>query len=172
MRLGAVDPLPLVELVRGEIDAVLAESFHTWDHAPWVLIVEEAGGRFTDRTGGRASDQGGSLYSNTNLHSQLLASLRTRRIRVPDLEDDSRHGRAVAGLHRQKSMPHSPIYRTELAQLSGLTRACGGATHLPSTRTLASHLACAEQSIAGCYWSLARPRRRGVETWDKIVPIG
>jgi len=74
--LGAVDPLTLVELVRGEIDAVLAEGFHTWDHAPWVLIVEEAVGRFTDRTGGRASDQGGALYSNTNLHSQLLASLR------------------------------------------------------------------------------------------------
>jgi histidinol-phosphatase len=68
-------PLPLVELVRGEIDAFLAEGFHIWDHAPWVLLVEEAGGRFTDRTGGRASDQGGGLYSNAILHSQLLASL-------------------------------------------------------------------------------------------------
>ncbi len=68
-------PLPLVELVRGQIDAFLAERFHTWDHAPWILLVEEAGGRFTDRTGGRASDQGGGLYSNAVLHSQLLASL-------------------------------------------------------------------------------------------------
>lgn len=68
-------PLPLVELVRGEIDAFLAERYHKWDHAPWVLLVQEAGGRFTDRTGGRASDQGGGLYSNANLHSQLLASL-------------------------------------------------------------------------------------------------
>jgi histidinol-phosphatase len=68
-------PLPLVELVRGEIDAFLAERYHKWDHAPWVLLVEEAGGRFTDRTGGRASDQGGGLYSNAILHSQLLASL-------------------------------------------------------------------------------------------------
>jgi len=68
-------PLPLVELVRGEIDAFLAEGYHIWDHAPWVLLVEEAGGRFTDRTGGRASDQGGGLYSNAILHSQLLASL-------------------------------------------------------------------------------------------------
>lgn len=69
-------PLPLVELVRGEIDAFLAERYHTWDHAPWVLLVEEAGGRFTDRTGGHATDQGGGLYSNAILHSQLLASLR------------------------------------------------------------------------------------------------
>jgi histidinol-phosphatase len=68
-------PLPLVELVRGEIDAFLAECCHIWDHAPWVLLVEEAGGRFTDRTGGRSSDQGGGLYSNARLHSQLLASL-------------------------------------------------------------------------------------------------
>jgi histidinol-phosphatase len=71
-------PLPLVELVRGEIDAFLAERYHQWDHAPWILLVEEAGGRFTDRTGGRASDQGGGLYSNANLHSQLLASLHYR----------------------------------------------------------------------------------------------
>jgi histidinol-phosphatase len=68
-------PLPLVELVRGEIDALLAECCHIWDHAPWVLLVEEAGGRFTDRTGGRASDRGGGLYSNARLHGQLLASL-------------------------------------------------------------------------------------------------
>jgi histidinol-phosphatase len=68
-------PLPLVELVRGEIDAFLAECCHIWDHAPWVLIVEEAGGRFTDRTGGRSSDEGGGLYSNANLHRQLLAEL-------------------------------------------------------------------------------------------------
>ena len=68
-------PLPLVELVRGQLDAFLAEGFHTWDHAPWILLTEEAGGRFTDPTGGRASDRGGGLYSNAALHSQLLASL-------------------------------------------------------------------------------------------------
>jgi len=68
-------PLPLVELVRGEIDGFLAERYYTWDHAPWILLVEEAGGRFTDRTGGRASEKGGGLYSNANLHSQLRASL-------------------------------------------------------------------------------------------------
>jgi histidinol-phosphatase len=69
-------PLPLVELVRGEIDAFLVESFYIWDHAPWILLVEEAGGRFTDRRGGHAGDQGGGLYSNANLHSQLLTTLR------------------------------------------------------------------------------------------------
>lgn len=70
-----VSPLPLVELVRGEIDAFLAERYHTWDHAPWILLVEEAGGRFTDRTGGHASDRGGGLYSNAALHDQLRTAL-------------------------------------------------------------------------------------------------
>ncbi len=68
-------PLALVDLVRGEVDAFLAECCHIWDHAPWILLVEEAGGRFTDRTGGHAGDRGGGLYSNANLHGQLLAAL-------------------------------------------------------------------------------------------------
>jgi histidinol-phosphatase len=68
-------PAPPIKLIHGEIDAFLAECCHVWDHAPWALLVEEAGGRFTDRTGGRSSDQGGGLYSNASLHSQLLAAL-------------------------------------------------------------------------------------------------
>jgi histidinol-phosphatase len=67
--------LPLVELVRGEIDGFLAERYYKWDHAPWILLVEEAGGRFTDRTGGRAGDRGGGLYSNAFLHTELLTWL-------------------------------------------------------------------------------------------------
>ncbi|WP_276961902.1 hypothetical protein [Ferrimicrobium acidiphilum] len=39
---------------------------------PWILLVEQAGGRFTDRTGGHAGDQGGGLYSNATL---LLTTL-------------------------------------------------------------------------------------------------
>ena len=68
-------PLGLVELVRGEIDGFLAECCHVWDHAPWILLVEEAGGRFTDRAGGRRGDQGGGLYSNAHLHAELLRRL-------------------------------------------------------------------------------------------------
>ncbi len=81
-------PLPLVELVRGELDAFLVERYHLWDHAPWILLIEEAGGRFTDRTGGRAGDQGGGLYSNANLHTQLLAALQ-----YPKRPDPSRGAR-------------------------------------------------------------------------------
>jgi histidinol-phosphatase len=68
-------PLPLVEVVRGEIDGFLAERYFTWDHAPWILLVQEAGGRFTDPTGGGASDRGGGFYSNAALHDELLEAL-------------------------------------------------------------------------------------------------
>ncbi|UYM07522.1 inositol monophosphatase family protein [Solicola gregarius] len=59
---AARTPLPLVELVRGEVDGVLAEGFAAWDHAPWILLVQEAGGRFTDAVGGAAYERGGGLY--------------------------------------------------------------------------------------------------------------
>lgn len=74
-RVAPPTPLALVELVRGQIDGVLAEGFHVWDHAPWILLVEEAGGRFTDRTGGHGGGTGGGLYSNAELHTELLAAL-------------------------------------------------------------------------------------------------
>lgn len=74
-QLAGPSPLALVELVRGEIDVVLIEGSHIWDHAPWILLVEEAGGQFTNPLGGRTGDQGGGLYSNTPLHEPLLESL-------------------------------------------------------------------------------------------------
>lgn len=71
----ASSPLPLVEVVRGEIDGFLAERYFKWDHAPWILLVQEAGGRFTDPTGGSAGDRGGGFYSNAALHEELLEAL-------------------------------------------------------------------------------------------------
>jgi fructose-1,6-bisphosphatase/inositol monophosphatase family enzyme len=61
--------------VRGEIDGFLAECCHVWDHAPWILLVQEAGGRFTDRTGGSSGGAGGGLYSNRALHAELLVAI-------------------------------------------------------------------------------------------------
>jgi histidinol-phosphatase len=72
-------PLPLVELVRGDVDGVLAEGFAAWDHAPWILLVQEAGGRFTDPAGGDDNDRGGGLYSNAALHDALLTAVRYPR---------------------------------------------------------------------------------------------
>lgn len=68
-------PLPLVELVRGQVDGFLAERYYKWDHAPWILLVQEAGGRFTDPTGGCDGGRGGGFYSNAALHDELVQLL-------------------------------------------------------------------------------------------------
>jgi hypothetical protein len=43
--------LPLPEVIRGDIEAFYVDCCQVWDHAPWVLLMEEAGGRFTDHEG-------------------------------------------------------------------------------------------------------------------------
>lgn len=74
-RRPAPTPLGLIDLIRGEIDAYYVDCCHTWDHAPWILLVREAGGSFTDHRGGTAPDQRGGLYSNGRIHQALLAAL-------------------------------------------------------------------------------------------------
>ena len=54
-------------IASGELDVVVILSGQVWDHAPCVLIVEEAGGRFRDRRGGRRLDLLGGVYSNAHL---------------------------------------------------------------------------------------------------------
>jgi len=71
--------LPLIELIRGEIDAYLVDCCQVWDHAPWVLLVREAGGAFTDHDGGGRADRRGGLYSNASLHGALLAAITPNR---------------------------------------------------------------------------------------------
>jgi len=69
-------PLPLVDVIHGDIDAFYVECCQVWDHAPWVLLVQEAGGRFTDHDGGTRADRRGGLYSRAAIHDQLLAQIR------------------------------------------------------------------------------------------------
>jgi histidinol-phosphatase len=63
----------LIRLVRGEVDAFLSVGHQVWDHAPWMLLVEEAGGRFTKRS--PKEMHGGGLYSNGVLHNELLVAI-------------------------------------------------------------------------------------------------
>ena len=49
-----------------------------WDHAPFVVIVEEAGGRFTDLWGGRRIDTATAIFSSGPCHGQVLAIARRR----------------------------------------------------------------------------------------------
>ena len=66
------DPLgPVIALVDGRIDVVLASGGQVWDHAPRVLLVAEAGGRSTDLEGGRRPDRGGGTYTNGHLDHEV-----------------------------------------------------------------------------------------------------
>jgi fructose-1,6-bisphosphatase/inositol monophosphatase family enzyme/Ser/Thr protein kinase RdoA (MazF antagonist) len=67
--------LELIGLIRGEIDAYVVECCEIWDHAPWVLLVVEAGGAFTDHQGGTSPDRQGGVYSTAAVHDELVAML-------------------------------------------------------------------------------------------------
>lgn len=58
--------------VDGAIDAI---GVSVWDLAPVQVIVEEAGGTFTDFTGERRLDGGSAITSNGHLHPALLAAV-------------------------------------------------------------------------------------------------
>lgn len=71
--------LPLPEVIGGEIEAFYVDCCEVWDHAPWVLLVTEAGGRFTDHEGGRSPAKRGGLYSNSAVHEALLEAINSQR---------------------------------------------------------------------------------------------
>ncbi len=58
--------------VDGAVDAV---GVNVWDLAPVQVIVEEAGGRFTDARGESRIDSGTAVSSNGLLHGELLPTL-------------------------------------------------------------------------------------------------
>jgi histidinol-phosphatase len=65
-------------VAEGAVDAAVhAEpGVKLWDLAPLKLIVEEAGGRFTDLTGAARADGDSAVSSNGLLHDEVLTALR------------------------------------------------------------------------------------------------
>ncbi len=51
---------------------------NVWDVAPLQVIVEEAGGRFTDREGRPRADGGNAVTTNGLLHDEVLATFGRR----------------------------------------------------------------------------------------------
>jgi histidinol-phosphatase len=60
-----------VRLADGELDVIVSLGGLVWDHAPCVLVLEEAGGRFRDRHGGTRLDTLGGVYSNPHLSDPM-----------------------------------------------------------------------------------------------------
>jgi fructose-1,6-bisphosphatase/inositol monophosphatase family enzyme len=63
-------------VAEGVIDAAVWYGGDPWDHAAPSVIVEEAGGRFSDHAGGRRLDTRTAIYSNGLTHAPLLAGVR------------------------------------------------------------------------------------------------
>jgi histidinol-phosphatase len=62
----------------GTADAWLEAGVHEWDLAAPRLLLEEAGGKFTDFLGRPSHTMGMALGTNRVLHAQALAVLRAR----------------------------------------------------------------------------------------------
>lgn len=58
-------------VIEGRLEVVIDPSGKPWDHAPAAVLVEEAGGRFSDDHGGRRLDLGEARFSNGLVHAQL-----------------------------------------------------------------------------------------------------
>jgi histidinol-phosphatase len=65
-----------VLVAEGAVDAAVDHVVNAWDIAAVRVIVEEAGGRCTDLTGGPALDSGSLVSTNGRLHDEVLRRLR------------------------------------------------------------------------------------------------
>ena len=69
-----------VLVAEGAVDASFEPEVSLWDLAALQVVVEEAGGRFTDLSG-RSGPAGGSVVcSNGLLHDEVLAALQAGRV--------------------------------------------------------------------------------------------
>lgn len=62
-------------VAEGAVDLACEPEVSLWDLAALTVIVEEAGGRFTDLSGVDRADGGSAAASNGRLHDELLAAL-------------------------------------------------------------------------------------------------
>jgi histidinol-phosphatase len=63
-------------VAEGAIDIAYDPIAAWWDMAPILVIVEEAGGRFTNLAGEARADGGSGVSTNGMLHDDVLAALR------------------------------------------------------------------------------------------------
>ena len=57
----------------GRADVMIDPALNLWDAAPLPVILEEAGGRFTDWQGERNIHSGDGIGTNRQLHQAVLA---------------------------------------------------------------------------------------------------
>ena len=65
-------------VAEGAIEIAFDPIVAWWDMAPILVIVEEAGGRFTNLAGETRADGGSGVSTNGALHDEVLAALSSR----------------------------------------------------------------------------------------------
>ena len=65
-----------MKIAEGKAEIYVETDLKPWDLAPCKVILEEAGGRFTDLTGVPSIYRGTGFASNGRLHETALALLR------------------------------------------------------------------------------------------------
>lgn len=73
---GFGDYLGFAHVFEGKAEAHLEIGVKVWDLAPMKIIVEEAGGQFSDLDGGKSVYTGSCLITNGLVHEQFLGILK------------------------------------------------------------------------------------------------
>jgi histidinol-phosphatase len=63
-------------VLKGQAEAWVEAGVQIWDLGPFPVLVEEAGGRFTDLSGARTHASGNCVASNGLVHEHVLQTLR------------------------------------------------------------------------------------------------
>lgn len=65
----------ILDVAEGSLDGVIDVHGKPWDHAPYAVLVEEAGGRFSDRRGKRSIENGLVCYSTNGIHASIVEAI-------------------------------------------------------------------------------------------------
>jgi histidinol-phosphatase len=70
------DPAAPAMVLDGRAECWLEAGVQTWDLAPFAVLIEEAGGKFTCWNGTRSIETGNAIGSNGLVHPRVLEALR------------------------------------------------------------------------------------------------
>jgi myo-inositol-1(or 4)-monophosphatase len=101
VRRGGSAALDMCYAAHGRVDGFWEMDLHPWDTAAGLVILEEAGGRVTDFSGGEFSVYGKQLVaSNGKVHDEIAASASTNMRTVTPILTTTIVGRRWAGRAR------------------------------------------------------------------------
>jgi histidinol-phosphatase len=76
----------LEAVLEGRAEVVVVPG-HLWDHAPFVVLLNESGGSLLDPEGGHRLDRGMAYYTNGRVYAELRAVLWSENNRPPSGDD-------------------------------------------------------------------------------------